>query len=328
MQRVLHKYRGEAAACCCRPVLDGRCHADCVPSGTTGTCRPAEVYGIIDRRSPQLRDPVRSGCAPRSKGVVLALPCEPTSRDIDVSFWQGREGSPFGFEVRATLARLVSRRRPPAAHGDVLSELARVADSGMRRTPSQLEAVFALDAGTARHAPHAHRAVSRAREPKQQDREPALVGAVRPDAIVPARVPGVRSRRLGSDDLEPMAADAPRADRATDPASRSRRQGAPVPGTSTGSRRSGPSFTRCSRSRARRSSSASSCRWTGAATRRRSSTSTCWCWCCSSCTPGTSPRSTSTMWPTSFGSGASRCASRSRRRRRRRSSSTCRRARD
>ena len=38
---------------------------------------------------------------------------------------------------------------PLAVHGQLLAELARVADPGSRRTPAQLEAVFALDSGTA-----------------------------------------------------------------------------------------------------------------------------------------------------------------------------------
>ncbi len=204
---------------------------------------------------------------------------------------------------------------PLAVHGELLSELARI--TRPRRAPYAGAARGGVRPRrrNRRASAHADRAVHRARESQQQDREPALVVAVRPDAGVPGRLPGVRARGLGARRLEQMAADAARADRTAGRAPGPGREDPALPLRAMDPGRSGRSCTRCSRSPARVRSSASCLRSTRAAARRRSSTNTCSCSCCSSCTPGMSPRSISSTSPSSFPNGARRCVSRSRRRR-------------
>ena len=77
-----------------------------------------------------------------------------------------------------------------------------------------LEAVFARRRTCAAAARSADRAVHRAREPQLEDRAPALVGAVRPHAGVPARVPGVLARHRRARAQQQVAGAAARADRA------------------------------------------------------------------------------------------------------------------
>ena len=120
------------------------------------------------------------------------------------------------------------------------------------------------------------RAVHRARDAQLEDRAPALVGAVRPHAGVPGRVPRVRARSVRSTRRTRNGSSCCPSCSAGSRAPRPRRQDRGSIATSSGSPPNGRSCTRCSRSPARASSSGRQLPLgAGAHRRRRSSTSTC-----------------------------------------------------
>ena len=187
------------------PASVGRlCYADSMPSRTSG------------------RPPGRPARFLRAARATF------TSSDSDVQLRQGRQGTPRRREIRRALARRVppersarpawgAPRRARAHRRARRAPHARAARGGVRaRHPDR------------RAAGDADRAVRRAREPQLEDRAPDLVGAVRPDAGLPARLPGVRSRG-GNPRLGPVAGDAARARAAPDRAPRTRREDPPLP---------------------------------------------------------------------------------------------------
>ena len=93
-----------------------------------------------------------------------------------------------------------------AVHSNVIAR-ARARSRARRRsgTPHRLRAVFHVDAQTGAQRRALIGAVHRAREPQLEDREPALDGAVRADAGLPANLPVVRARDRRSLAEPPLA---------------------------------------------------------------------------------------------------------------------------
>ena len=182
----------------------------------------------------------------RNKGFRRNLPaeslfcCSTTTKPVQISYRP--EGIALQCLVLASPSRTRWRtRRPPrrwlgsfpandplAVHGAILVELGALSDRKARRTPARLEAVFHLDVHTECTAQDADCAIPRTRQSFDPRRKPTLAGAVRPDAGLPALLPGVRARDQRADAEQQMAIAAARADRAADHSPGARRKDPPV----------------------------------------------------------------------------------------------------
>ena len=164
-----------------------------------------------------------------------------------------------------------------------LSELGRIAEPAARRTPQQLEAVFALDRQCARTAQEPDRAVHRARERAASKIENQLWSALfdLTQAFLVAYYAFAREVSHHAQSAQVAAAAA----RAALPAGRApgpRREDPAVPLRAVDPGEVGGAARAVLARLLAPVRARSSCRSAPAAARRRSSTSTCWCWCCSS----------------------------------------------
>ena len=112
--------------------------------------------------------------------------CLLTPAIADVRLRQPRQGSTRRRELGAALARIVSRQRS-ARHARRAPRRRSAALSSRRPSArrSASKRYSSLDSHCGATAPEPDRRSTRARQPQLQDREPALVGAVRPDAGIP-----------------------------------------------------------------------------------------------------------------------------------------------
>ena len=206
---------------------------------------------------------------------------------------------------------------PLATHASVIAELGTLADARRARTPARARGRVPRRRACRRPAQRPDDAIHRARESQLEDREPAVVGAVRPHAGVPACYAAFAREIADHVQRTKWQALLPRAHRAarSSTSAATRRSGSIA--ASSGSRRNGRSCTRCSRCACSRQIEREPLRARApAAARRRSSTSILH-------GPGAAARRTrqpharasSNGSPASSTSGASRCGSRSSRRR-------------